>query len=311
MLQKLWVESYRPKSIADYIFQNESDKEMIMSFIEKKSIPHILLSGHRGTGKTTLAYILKNELGIPDADFKFMNGSDETSIDVIRNEVKSFVSVMPIGEFKVVVLDEADYLSKHAQSALRGIMEQNSDNARFILTCNYIHKIIPEIMDSRISKFHFGAMDKKTMALAAYKVLKNEKVKVESLDMLNGYVDECHPDMRKLLQSLENNAINGVLRDISQSYTNNDILSDIVELLSKGQWMEVRQHIVQSIENDEWDEIYRFLYDVLHEIDGFDDTLNWKQGIVIIADHLRFHGQVADPEINFSACMVRLSGVIK
>ena len=310
MPNKLWVESYRPQSIDDYVFQTDEHKTRFMEFIKKKSIPHLLFSGHRGTGKTTLALILKNELGIEDGDFKVLNASDDNSIDTIRGAVKSFAQTMPMGDFKIILLDEADYLSNNAQAALRGMMEEYSDTVRFILTCNKPHKVIPEIRESRCQEFVFKEFDRNAMAVHAITILRAEKVKIRDAELIEMYVDEAYPDMRKLLQSLESNIIDGELQDPLENSAMGKVLVSIVEQLSKGKWLEVRENLVNEVEDSEWDDVYRFLYDNLDQIEGFDNTDNWKKGIVIIADHVRFHSQVADPEINFSACMIRLSGVL-
>ena len=309
MPNKLWVEKYRPSSIDTYVFQNERHRQKFTQYIEDGSIPHLLLEGDTGTGKTTLAFLLKNELGIDDTDFKVLNASDENSVDIIRNEIKAFAKTMPMGDFKIIFLDEADFLTRNAQGALRRLMEQYSDTFRFILTTNHPHKILDAIR-SRCQEYKFEQFDKKEMAIHCYKILKQEGITVTDAELIKQYVDECYPDMRKLLQSLETNCVDGELQDYIEVGDTTKTLVSIVEQLSKGKWLEVRASIIENIEEHEWDDIYRFLYENLDQVDGFDDILNWKQGIVIIADHLRFHGQVAEPEINFSSCMIRLSGVI-
>ena len=315
MLTKLWVETYRPTTLDDYVFQNPKNEEVVREFVRKQSIPHLVLSGSRGTGKTTLAFILKNELGVADGDFKVLNASDDNSIENIRGAVKTFISVMPIGDFKIVFLDEADYLSRNAQSALRRMMEEFSDNARFILTCNHPKKIIPEIYDSRCTHLQLNEFKKDDMVVKAYNILKCEGIKIktdEEIALLKQYVDDCHPDMRKLIQSLESNVINGVLMD-SVEVSGLDVkLVEITDQLNEGKWMEVREGIVDTIEAHEWEELYRLLYDNIDQIAGFEkNTAVWKQAIVIIADHLRHHMVIQDPEINFSACMIKLSRLVE
>ncbi len=310
MPRKLWVEYYRPTSINGYLFQNKDHKIRFLKYIEDKSIPHLLLTGHRGTGKTTLALILKTELGIEDVDFKILNASDDNSVDVIRNSVKAFASSMPLGDFKIVFLDEADYLTRSAQAALRGMMEQYSETVRFILTCNQPHKIMHEIK-SRCNEFEFNAFDRKAMSVHVYRILKNEKVMVDKPELIHEFVTEAYPDMRKLINNLESSVVNGALQHPMDSDSSTKVMVGITDQLSKGNWLDVREHIIKTVENGDWDEIYRFLYDNLDQVDGFDDIMNWKQGIIIIANHLRFHAQVADPEINFTACMIQLSGIIQ
>lgn len=311
MPNKLWVESYRPQSISDYVFQTPKHKELVEKWIKEESIPHLILSGHRGTGKTSLAWLLKNELDVEDGDFKVLNASDDNSVDIIRNDIKSFAQTMPLGDFKIVFFDEADYLSQNAQAALRNMMERYSDTVRFILTCNKPHKIIPEIRESRCQELVFKEFDRNEMAIHAIGILRKEGVKIRDAELIEMYVDDCYPDMRKLLQSMESNVVDGELQDPMDTGDTSKVLVSIVDQLSKGKWLEVRENIVKNVEDSEWENIYRFLYDNLDQVEGFDDTNNWKKGIVIIADHLRFHFQIADAEINFTACMIRLSGVLK
>jgi DNA polymerase III delta prime subunit len=310
MPNKLWTEVYRPTTIKDYVFQNEQQKEQIMKFIAEKSIPHLLFKGHRGTGKTTLAVVLKNELGVEDGDFKRINASDDNSIDVMRGSIKSFAQTMPLGDFKIVFLDEFDFCSQSAQAALRGMMEEFSDTVRFILTCNKPHKVIPEIK-SRCQEFTFKEFDKKEMAVHAFKILKKEGVRVTDASLIKQYVDDCYPDMRKLLSSMEANVINGELKDPIDVGDSAKILVDIVEQLSKGKWMEVREQVIQNIDDNDWDSIYTFLYENLDQVQGFDDITNWKKGILVIADSLSRSAQVPNPEIHFTACMIRLSDILK
>lgn len=307
MPNKLWVEKYRPKSISDYIFQNEDHQKRFLKFIEDKSIPHLLLSGHRGTGKTTLAFILKAELEIEDADFKILNASDENSIDTIRNSIKGFAQTLPMGEFKIVFMDEADYLTPNAQAALRRMMEEYSDTVRFILTCNKVHKIIPEIK-SRVQEFVFNEFDKKKAAAYAVKILKKEGVEF-SKEKLVEYIKLSYPDMRKLIQMMQQNVVDGVLQDPVENSGIVKTMAEVTIYLKDDDWVTAREKAVESIGEDEWEECYQFLYDYLHELGKFQDTEKWRQGIIIIADHLYKHSLVSNPEINFSACMLRLAGV--
>jgi len=310
MPNRLWVEVYRPEEIANYVFQNESHKERFTKFITEQSIPHLLLKGHRGTGKTTLAFILKNELGIADGDFKILNASDDNSVDTIRNSVKGFAQTMPLGDFKIVFLDEADYLTPNAQAALRRMMEEYADTVRFILTCNKPHKIIPEIK-SRCQEFLFNEFNKSDMKVHAYHILKKEGIKNIKAEVIEAHVDECYPDMRKLLMNMEGNIIDGELVESMDVDDTARLMINVVEQLTKGKWMEVRENIIQNVESGEWDDIYRFLYDNIDQVEGFDDIMNWKKAIIIIADYIRFNQQVADPEINFSSCMIKLSNILE
>lgn len=313
MPNKVWVEAYRPDNLKGFVFQNKNHKKEFEKFVSEKSFPHLLLKGHRGTGKTTLAFILKNELEIPDVDFKVINASDDNSVDNVRMSVKGFAQTMPVGDMKIVFLDEADFLSNNAQAALRRLMEEYSDTVRFILTCNLPHKIMPELK-SRCREFEFKSFNKKEMAIHLAKILKKEGVKLHNndVDILHNYVSDAYPDMRKALLNVESNVYDGILYDSLEVSNKDKTLVSMVEQLNEGKWLEVRESIIQNIENDEWEEFYRFFYDNLDQIEGFNNnTHNWMKGIIIIAEHLRFHGQVADPEINFSAFMIKLAEVLQ
>ena len=310
MPKKLWVEAYRPDTLAGYVFQNENHKTLVEKWISEGIIPHLLLSGVRGTGKTTLALVLKNELGVDDGDFKVLNASDDNSIDTIRSKIKAFASTMPIGDFKIVFLDEADFLTANAQAALRGITEQYSDSCRFIFTCNHPHKI-SDAIKSRCVTLDFGEFDKGEMTVHAFQILKKEGISIKTdddIELLKQYVDECHPDMRNLLQTLEANCVDGQLQDYIESSDMGARLVNIIQQLDGGDWMAVREGIIETVEDHEWEDIYRFLYDNLDQIDGFQqNSAAWKKAMVIIAQHLYKHTQMSDPEINFTSMMIQLS----
>ena len=158
-MKELWVERYRPKTIQDYVFRDKQQKEQVEDWLKSAAIPHLLFSGAAGTGKTTLAKVLLNELDVDWGDVLFINASVENGVEHIRDKINNFATSMPFGDFKYVLLDEADYLSPNAQAALRGVMERYSNSCRFILTCNYPHKIIPAL-HSRCQGFHIEKLDK-------------------------------------------------------------------------------------------------------------------------------------------------------
>ena len=158
-MKQLWTEKYRPNDIDGYVFRDEEQKAQVKTWIDSKSIPHLLFSGAPGVGKTTLAKILIKQLEIDDFDVLEINASRENSIDTIRDKITGFVQTMPFGDFKVVLLDEADYISPNGQAALRGVMETYHASARFILTCNYPNRVIPAL-HSRCQGFHIEKVDK-------------------------------------------------------------------------------------------------------------------------------------------------------
>ncbi len=310
MAKQIWSIKYRPKTLDEYIFKDESHRKLIERWVSEKSIPHLLLKGHRGTGKTSLAYLLKDLLQIEDTDFLKLNASDERSIETIRTKVKNFISTYAYGDFKLVLLDEADGLTPDAQGTLKSMMEEYSDNARFILTCNRPKKIIPELSDSRTQVIEYKSLDKEAMLERAAVILQQEKVKV-SLENLEAYVNACYPDFRKLVETLDMNSVDGRLTDFSSATEEiADWQLTIVEMIEGDSYGSLREAMSSVTSDDEWDEVYRFLYDNLHELGKFKGDIDkWSQGIIIVADHLFRHSQVADPEINAAAMFLRLGNV--
>ena len=208
-MKELWVEKYRPKKIDGYVFRDEHQRKQIETWIKDRSIPHLLLSGSAGIGKTTLAKILINELSIEEYDVLEINASRTNSVDDVRDKITNFVQMIPFGPFKVVLLDEADYLSPNAQAALRGVMEEYHATARFILTCNYPNRIIPAI-HSRCQGFHVERTDLTEFTARVATVLVDEAVDFD-LETLDNYVKVTYPDLRKCINLVQQNVSEGNL----------------------------------------------------------------------------------------------------
>ena len=183
MKNKLWVEKYRPNTVDGYVFTDNKQKDQVEGWIRDGSFPHLLMSGDPGTGKTTLAKLLINELGVEEYDVLTINASRENGIDMLREKINGFVQTMPFGKFKVVLLDEADYLTQPSQAALRNDMESYHETVRYILTCNYAHKIIPALK-SRCHEFHIAKPDMVEFTARGATVLVTENVEFE-LDVLD------------------------------------------------------------------------------------------------------------------------------
>lgn len=306
-LHKLWVEKYRPHKIDQYIFQNPNHKSSIMTMINEKSIPHLLLSGVRGTGKTTLSRILINSIGVDKMDVLTINASDERGIDTFRDKIKSFAGTVAIGTYKVIQLEEADKLTPDAQTALKSFMEDMSDYVRFILTCNHVNKIIVEIR-SRCQEFFFKASHDDDIAEYVVTILAAEKVKF-TLDNVYKYVYAGAPDVRKIVNNLQQNTVNGVLQDplVGESL-GADYKFELLDLLAKNKWAEARSLVCANVTGDEWEMLYRFLYDNIIKVPKFEKSVDfWEEAILLINDHLRNHAWVGDKEINAAALFIRLS----
>lgn len=305
-MKELWTEFYRPKTIDGYVFTDNSVKEQIQEWINEKSIPHLLLHGPAGTGKTTLAKILVNQLEIDNYDFLQVNASRDNGVDYLRDKIEGFVSTLPFGQLKIVLLDEADYLSHNAQALMRGLMETYHVQARFILTCNFLHKIINPLK-SRCHEIHINKTDPTEFTARAATVLMQEEVEFD-LDTLDSYVKATYPDLRKCLQLLQANSTNKKLADPTElSNTTQDYKLAVVDLFKARRIREARKLLCANVTPEEIDEIYRWMYDNLNLFSSTEEGQD--QAIVIIRQGLVNHSLVADPEINLSATLVELSGI--
>ena len=305
-MKQLWVEQYRPKDIEGYVFRDEAQREQVKQWIKAGSIPHLLFSGAAGIGKTTLAKILINALNIDEYDVLEINASRTNSVDDIRDSVVNFVSTMPFGDFKIVLLDEADYLSPNAQAALRGVMEEYSQTARFIMTCNYPHKIIPAL-HSRCQGFHIEKVDHTEFTARAATVLVTEGVEFD-IDTLDSYVKATYPDLRKCLNLLQMNTVDAKLKRPSETGTGTaDYKLAMVDLFKLGKIREARTLLAAQARPEEMDEIFRWMYD---NLDMWSKTPEGQdEAILVIRKGLVNHVSCADAEINLSATLVELSQI--
>jgi replication factor C small subunit len=302
-MKELWTEKYRPSTIDGYVFRDSAQREQIESWIKDRAIPHLIFSGNAGIGKTTLAKILVNQLEVNEFDLLEINASRTNSVDDVRDKIQTFVETMPFGEFKVVLLDEADYLSPNAQAALRGVMETYAHTARFILTCNYPTKIIPAL-HSRCQGFHIERVDVTEFTTRAATVLVEEDIEFD-LDTLDTYVKGTYPDLRKCLNTLQMNSTSGKLAVPSNSEgSTSDWKLSAVELFKEGRIMEARKLMCSSVRPEEMEDVYRWMYDNL-SLWGKDQEQQ-DRAIIIIKQGLVNVSFVADQEINLSATLAEL-----
>ena len=305
-MKQLWTEKYRPDNIDGYVFRDNEQKSQVKGWIDSGAIPHLLFSGAPGVGKTTLAKILIKQLGIDDFDVLEINASRENSIDTIRDKITGFVQTMPFGDFKVVLLDEADYISPNGQAALRGVMETYHASARFILTCNYPNRVIPAL-HSRCQGFHIEKVDRTEFTARIATVLVAEGVELD-IDTLDTYVRSTYPDLRKCLNLCQMNSADGKLTNVKGDEGGSaDWRVDAVNLFKAGKIVEARKLMCSTVRPEEMEDVFRWMYD---NLELFSTTQEGQDSaIMAIRTGLVNHSFVADPEINLSATMVELSQI--
>jgi len=300
----LWVEKYRPGNLDTYI-GNEHLKDKVSVYLESGDLPHLLLYGKAGTGKTTLAKILVKNI---ECDYLYINASDENNVDTVRNKVKNFASTMGFKEYKVIILDECDYITPNAQAALRNLMETFSKHCRFILTCNFVERIIDPIQ-SRCQSFQIIPPSKKEVAKHTHDILLKENV-MSDMNDLKVLIDSGYPDIRRIINAAQRNVVNGKLKLDTTSIIQNDYKLKLLKILKtqdkKNGFKDIRQLLLDNKITD-FADLFRLLYD---EVD------DWGKGhvaecILIIARYELSDGQVPDKEINAMAMLIELLGVIK
>jgi replication factor C small subunit len=305
-MKELWTEKYRPQTLDGYVFTDPAQREQIEYFIREKSVPHLLFTGPAGTGKTTLAKILVNCLEIDGYDFLQVNASRDNGVDFLKSKIEGFVSTMPFGDLKIVLLDEADYLSHNAQAILRGLMETYQAQARFVLTANLAHKIINPLK-SRCQQIVIDKTDQTEFTARAATILVTEGVEFD-LDTLDTYVRATYPDLRKCLNLLQSNSVSGTLT-VSKSgeSSTTDYKLEVVELFKAGRIRDARVLFCTHTSADECEAVFTWMH---NNLDLWSNTPEGQdEAIKIIRKGAATHSLVGDHEINLSATFVELSQI--
>jgi replication factor C small subunit len=307
-MTKLWTEAYRPQTLEEYVWRDPAQREQVEQWLKNGALPHLLLSGVQGSGKTSLALMMLKLLNVNKGDILEINASRERNADVVQDKIVNFVSTWPLGDFKYVLLDEADSMSPLAQRILRGEMEKYHDTARFILTCNYPNKIIPAI-HSRCQGFHFEALDVSEFMVRIGTILATENIEFD-IETMEEYVDMTHPDLRKCINLLQQNVRDGKLQSPQKADSGGkDYMLEMANLFASGKYTEARKLVVAQAQPEEYNDIYRFMYQNLQFWGNTEEQQN--DALLVIRKGLVNHSLVADIEINLAATIVELINITK
>lgn len=299
----LWIEKYRPKTLDDIIL-SPSNRDVLDKFVANESIPQLLFTGSAGIGKTSLAKIITND--ILKCQYLYINASDENGIDTIRSKVTNFSKTKSLdGTIKVIVLDEVDGLTLDAQRCLRNTMEEYSEYARFILTANYNHKVIPALQSRCQSIDLVPPMD--MFIDRCLHILKCENIEVSDVDRVDikTLCKDIYPDLRRAINELQLRVVDGKLTHRKYNHVD-DFVHNIYKLVSAGKTLKLRKLIIENESkfNGDYICLLKSLFDHVHDVDI--PASKKQQQLIVVAEHIYRSAFVADQEINFFSCLLSL-----
>lgn len=304
----LWTEKYRPSSIDDYVFRDPGLRKTVEKWVRiEKDIPHLLLHGPAGTGKSSLINVLVNELEIQDGDVLYINVPDESGIDIIRDKILRFVQLVGFGKIKVVILEEADRMTASAMPVLKRVMEDYAHICRFLITTNHIERIISPIL-SRVQEIELSKHDENDFRLRLAEILLDEGVSLEEedLEVLDSYIRATYPDLRKAINVIQKNVHDGILSPpgADDERSASEDMFKIIELFKNKKILEARDLVCKTLNTSDYDDMFRLMY---NNINLFTDDVDLQCEVIkVIRNGLVNHEIVGDKEINLAAVFSEL-----
>jgi len=300
MNNTIWYQKYQPKTLDEFIFGDDKDKALFTKFIKNQDIPNLLISGIQGTGKSSMVAILMNELLINNFDIKIMSGTT-VGVDKVRTNIDSFCKILSRSKFKVIIIEEADEMSSQAQKAFRMVMDNNKDNARFIFTSNYPDKIIPAL-HSRVQHIHINELDYQDIIERIAFIIDEEQIEVDDIEDLYSHVEEYEPDMRKIINSVQQFSVSGTLSPIGNTTLGSEGFDDWVRLWTGDTAPDMNDVIklIPLLDLGNPTPYYVVLYNFIKETTkGLDET-----AIITVAEYMNRIPTMACQELNLHACVL-------
>ena len=310
-MSDLWTHKYRPKSLDEYVWRDASHRQMVEAWLKEGTLPHILLGGPAGCGKSSCLLMMLDLLNVNKGDILFVNASHIRKIDDVEIILKNFVRTWPIGKFKYILLDEADRMTPHSQDFLKAFIEQYQDTCRFLFTSNHANKIIPPI-HSRCQTIIFDGLDQDQYLAKALTIMAEEGFDIENEDnfkKIEAITNIAYPDLRKCINLLQQNSKDGVINIPSVDAGSFEYLTEAAAMVISGKYIDARKHIIANINDNEYEEAYRFFYKNL-ELWG-ESEAQQNQALIVIKQGLVDNTLVADKEINLAATLVMLCEIAK